>query len=409
MPAGKKPLPALLTGQMNEMTSKPTALIIGAGFTGCALAYDLTLRGFSVTVIERGEICSGTSGRTHGLLHSGARYCVNDSEAARECIDENLILRRIARQCIEFNQGLFLALTDDELAFKEDFQTGATRCRIPIRWLERNEILEMEPQVNPRIHGGFLVPDGSFDPLRLGLAFAASARHRGARFLPFYQVEEIHVNGGACVDYVTVTDRHSGQQSQIHADVTINATGAWAGKVARLANVSVPVVPCPGVMVAFEKRMSNLVLNRLSLPADGDILIPQRRMSVIGTTSYEVEDVDCLPVEHEQVAAMVDRAAEMIPAIKDVKIRASYVSARPLLQTGSDVREHSRTFRCFDHATQGLRGFVTITGGKATTCRIMAEKTADLVCEKLNTNIPCQTRENELDSYRTFYDRQAAP
>jgi glycerol-3-phosphate dehydrogenase len=392
---------------MNEMTTKPSTLIIGAGFTGCALAYDLTLRGFSVTVIERGEICSGTSGRTHGLLHSGARYCVNDSEAARECIDENTILRRIARQCIEFNQGLFLAVTDEELAFKDKFQAGAEQCRIPTRWMDRNEILSVEPLVNPKVLGGFMVPDGSFDPLRLGLAFAASAKNRGAIFLPFHQAEEIHINGAGCVDYITVTDRHSGQQCQIHADVTINATGAWAGKIAQLAGVNVPVVPCPGVMVAFEKRMSNLVLNRLSLPGDGDILIPQRRMSVIGTTSYEVDEVDYIPVEHEQVTTMVNRASEMIPAIRDVKIRASYMSARPLIQTGSDMRDHSRTFKCFDHELQGLHGFVTITGGKATTCRIMAEKTADLVCEKFKISTPCQTAENELDSYRTFYERQA--
>ncbi len=112
------------------MTEKPEALVIGAGFTGCALAYDLALRGFAVTVVERGEICSGTSGRTHGLLHSGARYCVNDQEAARECIDENIILRRIAKQCIEFNQGIFLAITNDELNFRDEFQT---RCR-PMRY-----------------------------------------------------------------------------------------------------------------------------------------------------------------------------------------------------------------------------------------------------------------------------------
>ena len=72
------------------------AIIIGAGFTGCALAHDLALRGFGVTVVERGDICSGTSGRTHGLLHSGGRYCVGDHESAVECIEENGILRRIA-------------------------------------------------------------------------------------------------------------------------------------------------------------------------------------------------------------------------------------------------------------------------------------------------------------------------
>ena len=66
------------------MPDQPHAIIIGAGFTGCATAHDLALRGFQVTVLERGEIASGTSGRTHGLLHSGGRYCVTDQEAAIE-------------------------------------------------------------------------------------------------------------------------------------------------------------------------------------------------------------------------------------------------------------------------------------------------------------------------------------
>ncbi|NMB53623.1 MAG: FAD-dependent oxidoreductase [Leptolinea sp.] len=391
------------------MKIKPTALIIGAGFTGCALAYDLTLRGFSVTVVDRGEICSGTSGRTHGVLHSGARYCVNDPEAARECIDENIILRKIARQCIEFNRGIYLAILEEELAYKEDFKAGAEKCHVPARWMDPEEILSLEPKINPKVLGGFEVPEGSFDPLRLGLAFAASARNRGAVFLPYHQVEAVRVGGSGQVDQVTVLNRHSNQPVQLQADITINAAGAWAGKICSLAGVSVPVVPSPGVMVAFEKRMSDLVLSRLSLPGDGDIIIPQRRMSVIGTTSFEVQDADYIPVDPDQVDAMVKRAVEIMPAIKNVNIRASYMSARPLIQTGSDVRSLSRTFKCYDHeADQGLRGFVTITGGKATTCRVMAEKTADLICQKMSMTVPCQTGEMELDSYRTFYHQQAA-
>ena len=389
------------------MSEKPTAVIIGAGFTGCALAYDLALRGFTVTVVDRGEICNGTSGRTHGLLHSGARYCVNDPEAARECIEENIILRRIARQCIEFNQGIFLAITDEELVFKDEFRKGAEDAGIPVRWMDKNEILSLEPAVNPDVLGGYEVPDGSFDPLRLALAFAASAKNRGANFLAFREVEAIHVDGKSAVDFVTVVDRTNGRKMDIHADIFINACGAWAGKVASLAGVNVPVIPCPGVMVAFENRMTNRVINRLSLPGDGDIIIPQRRMSVIGTTSFEVSDADYIPVDHDQKKTMVARAVEMVPAIKNVGIRASYMSARPLIQTGSDARSLSRTFKCFDHqADNNLRGFVTITGGKATTCRVMAEKTADVVCAQMGITAPCRTAESELDPYRAFYSEQ---
>src|SRR5512138_3242182 len=107
------------------MTSKPHAIVIGAGFTGCAIAHDLMLRGFTCTVVERGEIASGTSGRTHGLLHSGGRYFVTDPEAAIECIDENITLRKIVPQCIEFNGGLFVALNDSDLEFSPRFEQGA--------------------------------------------------------------------------------------------------------------------------------------------------------------------------------------------------------------------------------------------------------------------------------------------
>ncbi|MEI8132416.1 MAG: FAD-dependent oxidoreductase [Leptolinea sp.] len=391
------------------MSSKPTVLIIGAGFTGCALAYDLTLRGFSVTVVERGEICSGTSGRTHGLLHSGGRYCVNDEEAAIECIEENIILRRIARQCMEFNLGMAVAITQEELQFRDNYQAGAEKCGIPVRWMESSEILAREPAINPSVLGGFEIPDGTFDPLRLGLAFAASAKNRGAVFFTYHQVDGIHVDGQSRATNITVINRHTNQRIQLNADVIINATGAWAGKIAALAGVNVPVIPTPGVMVAFNQRLINRPINRLALPGDGDIILPQRRMAVIGTTSFEVEDVDYIPIDAGQVQQMVDRAAEMVPAVRQAGWRGSYMSARPLIQSGTDARSLSRTFKCYDHeADQGLKGFITITGGKATTCRVMAEKTADLVSSKFNISSQCQTSEFVLDSYRTFYFRQPA-
>ena len=95
--------------------------IIGGGGTGAALAHDLTLRGFEVSLFERGEFLSGTTGRHHGLLHSGARYAVHDPVAARECIQENNILRQIAPQALEQNDGLFVAISEADLEYREEF------------------------------------------------------------------------------------------------------------------------------------------------------------------------------------------------------------------------------------------------------------------------------------------------
>ncbi len=387
------------------MNTQPHAIIIGAGFTGCALAHDLSLRGLRVTVLERGEIASGTSGRTHGLLHSGGRYCVTDPEAAIECIQENIILRQIARQCIEFNGGLFISLTPQDFEYGTSFETGAAQCGIPTEKLTPSEALKLEPGLNPTLLSAYTVPDGTFDPLRLALAFAATARQNGAVFLTHHDVVEIKKTFDDRVTGIKALNKHAGGQiATFTADIIINATGAWAGKIAQMAGGSTVVHPTPGVMVAYDQRLVQRVINRLCEPADGDILLPQRRMVVIGTTSFETDEVDYIPVEKAQVNEMRARAADLVPAIKYAAQRGAYMSARPLIPATVQGRSLSRTFKCFDHQLlDGITGLITITGGKATTCRIMAEKTANLVCQKLGITAVCQTRHIPLASYRTYY------
>jgi glycerol-3-phosphate dehydrogenase len=390
------------------LTSRPHAIIIGAGFTGCALASDLALRGFGVTVVERGDIASGASGRTHGLLHSGGRYCVGDHESAIECIEENRVLRRIAAQCIEPNGGLFVALDESDLAYAESFERGASACGILIERLMPRQALHLEPNVNPRLLLAYLAPDGTFEPLRLALAFAATARVNGATFLVYTEVENLILDGRRNVVGVAVWDRTSGQRRELRGDIVINATGAWAGQLAGKAGAQVPIKPTPGVMVAFDQRLTQRPINRLNQPSDGDILLPQRRMVVVGTTSFDVSEVDYVPVTEEQIALMVERGAELVPALRRTRQRGAYMATRPLVGAGGSGRSMARTFKCFDHEqSDGIGGLVTITGGKATTCRVMAEKTADIVCGKLGVSAACATRETPLVSYRRYYTEAA--
>lgn len=388
----------------SQLNSKPKAAIIGGGFTGCALALDLQMRGFAVEVYERGELSAGTSGRTHGLLHSGGRYCVEDIEAGRECIQENRILRKIARQCIEFNGGLFIALTDSDVAYGDQFAKGAVECDIDIEELTPSQALKLEPNINPGLLRAFRVPDGAFDPLRLALAFAATAKRFGAKFHPYCEVKKLLQEESGRVFGIQYLNRHENQHHETQADVVINATGAWAGRITTMANLDVPVRPTPGVMVAYDQRLVQRVINRLCIPDDGDILVPQRRMVLIGTTSFDHEDVDYIPVYQEQINMMHQRAAELVPAVKQAQMRGAWMSARPLISSGGDARSLTRTFKCFDHEDQGVPGFFTITGGKATTCRLMAEKAADLVCTKTGISAACGTRDMVLDSYRQYYN-----
>ena len=96
-------------------------IIIGGGATGAGVARDCALRGIKALLIERHDIATGATGRNHGLLHSGARYAVNDRESAEECIRENMILRRIASHCVEDTGGIFISLPEDGLDFQKKF------------------------------------------------------------------------------------------------------------------------------------------------------------------------------------------------------------------------------------------------------------------------------------------------
>jgi glycerol-3-phosphate dehydrogenase len=402
-------MPAAREAPRRAAAGAAHVLIVGGGGTGGALAHDLALRGLRVTLVERGNVTSGTTGRHHGLLHSGARYAVNDHESAVECIEENRILRRICPGSFEENDGLFVAITDEDMDFYDDFVAGCKEADIPIQELTRDEALRLEPMLNPALRAAVRVPDATMDAMRMPLRFFATAKANGASIYEYVEVMELQMHDGT-VNGATVRDHVTGTDGEIGADLVVNATGPWSERVARMAGVDVPIHPSPGVMVALRGRLCNMVVNRMHRSGDGDIVVPQRALSVVGTSSWSVDDPEELDVPEDHVRRMYEEGAKLIPAVAEAEFRSAWSAARPLLGSkaaengaGSD-RELSRTFKTIDHAEQdGLEGFVTITGGKATTLRGMAELCADVVCRKLGVDARCRTRELELLSHTAFY------
>jgi glycerol-3-phosphate dehydrogenase len=405
----------------------PHVVIIGGGGTGGALAHDLTLRGLRVTLVERGEVTSGTTGRHHGLLHSGARYATTDRASAVACIGENKILRRICPGSFEENDGLFVAITDEDAAYESEFVEACWQCAVPTRRLDREEALRTEPGLNPALRFAIQVPDATMDAMRVPLRFFATARRNGAEVRPFTEVTALTMTGRT-MSGVQVRDHAAGRDYEIGADVVVNAAGAWAGKVAALAGVTVPVVISPGVLVAVRGRHCNMAVSRLRAPSDGDLVLPQRGQTVIGASAWIAEDPDDLAVPAGHVEMIVRESAELVPAIARAEIRAAWAAARPLIgedaSSGSrgskrgakgapaagglaarDGRNLGRDLRCYDHANDATptEGFVTIAGGKATTLRAMAETAADAVCAKLGLVRPCATGEYVLLPHTAWY------
>jgi glycerol-3-phosphate dehydrogenase len=381
----------------------PHVVVIGAGSTGAAIAHDLALRGLRITVLERGGVASGVTGHNQAQLHSGARYCVTDPESARECIQENRILRRIMPEALELNNGLFVGLTEEHLAYRAAFLEACAECGIPARELETAEALRREPRLHPKLLAAIEIPDGVFDPYRFCLSFLATAHANGARLRTFTEVIGLDPKRGA----VQVRDRRAGRTENLPADLIVNAAGPWAAKVAALAGARVEVEPSAGAMVTVGARLCQAVINLLAPPGDGDIIVPQRQTSILGTTSWTVSDPDDIAIPPEHIEQIFSAAEQLIPEVRRAPVRGVMAAARPLLVIpGAGGRAASRGFACLDHAAQGVEGLVSIIGGKTTTARHMAEKLSDLVCAKLGVPVECppRARATPLLSHRAALD-----
>ena len=375
------------------MKIKSEVLIVGGGATGVGILRDLSLRGIPCLLIEKEDFVSGASGRNHGLFHSGGRYAVSDPETARECIAENKILRKIAPHCVEETDGLFISLPEDGLDFRDKFLRACEEVGIQAAPLARDEAFALEPKLNPNLLSAVKVPDGAIDPFALVLENAKDAQGHGARILLHTQINSLILDGDK-VKGAKVKDLLLGEEHSIEASTIVNATGAWANQFLKLVGLHINMTLSKGSMLIINQRLNHRVINRCRPPSDGDIIVPNHTVSILGTTSIHSEEVENFEVTPQEVSLLIQETSKMIPAIKEARFIRAYAGIRPLFQSEQkrNDRAVSRGFALIDHGKRdGIKNLITITGGKLVTYRLMAEKTSDLICQKMGCNIPCST------------------
>lgn len=375
-------------------------IIVGGGITGAGTARDCAMRGLSTLLVERFDFTSGATGRNHGLLHSGARYAVTDQESAHECIRENMILRKIARHCVEETEGLFITLPEDDLAYQSTFVDSCLKAGISAEVIDPQEAIRLEPSVNKTLIGAVKVPDGAVDPFRLTIANVYDARLHGADVLTYHEVTSLLKEGDRVVG-VEVYDANNKEYKILRSRLVINAGGIWGHRIAQMAGAQVNMFPAKGALLIFGHRVNNMVINRCRKPADADILVPGDTICLIGTTSSRLpyDQIDDMKVTPQEVDVLLREGAKLAPELADTRILRAYAGVRPLVAADNDPsgRSISRGIVCLDHKTRdGIDGFITITGGKLMTYRLMAEWATDLACSKLGVDRKCQTAEKYL-------------
>lgn len=391
-------------------------VVIGGGATGAGVLRDLAVRGIKAILIEQQDLGHGTSTRNHGLLHSGARYAVRDEEAAIESYRENLIIKRTVPGSVEETGGLFVKVPGDDDDYVRKWLEACQRMGIPTKEIPLQQAFQKEPFLNKQAEAVYQVPDGAVDGFTLVIDIVADAVSRGAKALTYHEVIGVMM-GQYRVKGVLVRDQYTGETKEIYADLVVNAAGPWAGQIAEFADVPLHIINNKGMLTIFNHRINKQVINRLRMPGDADIFVPAHNVTIFGTTGINTEDPNDFSLDREELEGMMTEGKALIPNIENMRFIRAFSGSRPLYQEGDATdksgRNVTRGIAILDHLERdGLDGFVTITGGKLTTFRYMAEKTVNKVCEKLGIHTSCTTHEEVVahrDAKQFFKDVNIAP
>ena len=312
---------------------------------------------------------------------------------------ESLILKSMARNCIEETGGLFVAVEGDDENYVADFPLLCEKSGIPVEKLDPDDAIEMEPALSKKVIAAYFVQDAAIDPFKLSLENIEEARKLDCTLLRHTRVEDFIIDHN-CIRAVRLRNTLTVDLSVIEAEQVINASGAWAKEIAALAGISFDLTYSKGSLLVTHSRIAERVVNHLRPSANADILVPGGTVSILGTTSVSIDSLDKIFPTVAEIDLIVAGGATMIPVLEKTRFIRAYSGVRPLFGSGtsSDDRQISRSFTLLDHAKDGVENFASITGGKLTTYRLMAEKTADLICRRLGIHAPCRTRTEPLPS-----------
>lgn len=384
-------------------------VIVGGGATGLGCAVDAASRGYRTLLLERSDFAKGTSSRSTKLVHGGVRYLKqgNVSLVTEALLERGRLLANAPHLVHDTPfvipsyrwtdrpfYGIGLKLYD-LLAGRSGFGRS--------RFLSREQALELAPTLNPDgLNGGVVYHDGQFDDTRLAINLAQTAAERGAVLLNYARVAELIKTDGK-VRGVRVVDEETGETFGVQAKIVVNATGVFADAVRRMDEPEARTMVSPSQGV-------HIVLDRSFLPGDAAIMVPKtddgrvlfavpwHGVVLVGTTDTPVQEISPEPrALSEELRFLIDHAGRYLskrPFPSDVL--SVFVGLRPLVSNAAAGGNTAKLAR--DHTlVVSDAGLVTITGGKWTTYRRMAEDTVNRAAAVANLEPrPCITQNLRL-------------
>lgn len=387
-------------------------LVVGGGATGVGVAIDAASRGYETLLLEASDFGKGTSSRSTKLVHGGVRYLEQGNVSlVMEALKERGLLRQNAPHLVSdlafvvpnydwweapfYGLGLKLY---NLLSGKYGF--GASKI------LSREETLAHLPTLNREgLRGGVIYYDGQFDDARLLINMVTTAAEQGAALLNYVRVTGVTKDGEGFVNGVTARDEFSGEEFQIAAKVVVNATGPFTDALRRQAEPGVqPMIsPSQGIHLVFDRSfLPGKTAIMVPHTSDGRVLfaIPWHGHTLVGTTDTAIPEAVPEPTPLEQeIEFVLSTAAEYLskPPTRD-DVLSVFTGIRPLVKAGGGANTAALSRDHTIHIDQC--GLLTITGGKWTTYRHMAEDAVNQAATlgKLSEK-PCVTKQLNIHGF----------
>lgn len=377
--------------------------VIGGGVTGAGIARDLSLRGLSVLLLEKGDWGGGTTGNSSWMIHGGPRYLEFDWDTTRSSCEDAGHIVTIARNMVYRVVFIIPVLPHD----KNNIERMETAMEVYDRFqplkkahphvrLTADEARQVEPGLASDIVGAVTMEEWGVDPHRLVFANVQDAVAHGARALNHTRVVDLLRDGGAVIG---VRYRAAdGAMSEARAKVVVNAAGPWSPEVARMAGAEVRLRPAKGIHIVYPHRISNFSISCESIDGRDLLMVSHAGFTLLGTTDDDFYgDLDSVEVFQDEVDYLLQAFERVFPAIHKYRPVRTTTGVRPTLFKWRRYEDQlSRRYEVIDHAKEGADGFVTIAGGKLSMYRLMAEETSDAVCAKLGHQAPCTTATTPL-------------
>ncbi|MEY4228378.1 MAG: hypothetical protein RLZ84_970 [Actinomycetota bacterium] len=404
-------------------------LVVGGGITGAGVALDATSRGYVTALVERDDFASGTSSKSSKLVHGGLRYLQQgDVRLVYEALHERKRLRRNAPHLVRVLPFMIPILTKDGLISKKiaralgsalwmyDITGGWRIGRLHRRLSGTKAQAHLPTMRKDRLASAYLYFDAEADDARLTVAVVRSAVDRGAVAATRIEVTAVERRNDSHV--VTLRDGLTGLSFTTRARCVVNATGVWADDLRQLDEGAHPrtIRPAKGVHVTVPwSKVRNDIAVVIPVPKDKRSLfvIPwvangdgTYKYTYVGTTDTDykgpIDEPQCTKDDIDYVLRALN--ASVTTDVTHDDVLAVWSGLRPLVTTTSDSKAEARTADLSRRhsVSTSPNGMITVTGGKLTTYREMAEDAVDEVDKLLKTTRRCRTKRLKLHGHEGF-------